>query len=178
MIKMTTSNSTKVKAASGRWRRGVRGRKPLARRAGFQMVCMPAFFAPAMSAFDVSLEESSRVCGAANLQTLMRVTLPVLRPAILAAIGREGITDLTLHDRSRVRARAVPQGYDPTDRDAVGAYLREAHARGEVVTGILYVDPSRPTFHELLGVVQRPLVAVPYSELSPGSAELERFAQS
>jgi 2-oxoglutarate ferredoxin oxidoreductase subunit beta len=100
------------------------------------------------------------------------------RPAILAAIGREGITDLTLHDRSRVRARAVPQGYDPTDRDAVGAYLREAHARGEVVTGILYVDPSRPTFHELLGVVQRPLVAVPYSELSPGSAELERFAQS
>lgn len=41
--------------------------------------------APAMSAFDVSLEESSRVCGAANLRTLMRVTLPVLRPAILAA---------------------------------------------------------------------------------------------
>ena len=41
--------------------------------------------APAMSAFDVSLEESSRVCGAANLRTLTRVTLPVLRPAILAA---------------------------------------------------------------------------------------------
>jgi iron(III) transport system permease protein len=43
-------------------------------------------FAPAMSAFDVSLEESSKVCGASNLRTLFRVTLPVLRPAILAAI--------------------------------------------------------------------------------------------
>jgi iron(III) transport system permease protein len=41
--------------------------------------------APAMSAFDVALEESSRVCGASNLRTLVRVTLPVLRPAILAA---------------------------------------------------------------------------------------------
>ncbi len=41
--------------------------------------------APAMSAFDVALEESSRVCGASNLRTLARVTLPVLRPAILAA---------------------------------------------------------------------------------------------
>jgi iron(III) transport system permease protein len=41
--------------------------------------------APAMSAFDVSLEESSRVCGASNRRTLLRVTLPVLRPAILAA---------------------------------------------------------------------------------------------
>jgi len=41
--------------------------------------------APAMAAFDVSLEESSTVCGASNLRTLTRVTLPVLRPAILAA---------------------------------------------------------------------------------------------
>jgi len=42
--------------------------------------------APAMASFDVSLEESSKVCGAANLRTLARITLPVLRPAILASI--------------------------------------------------------------------------------------------
>lgn len=42
--------------------------------------------APAMAAFDVSLEESSKVCGASNLRTLIKVTLPVLRPAILASI--------------------------------------------------------------------------------------------
>ncbi|MDD4505507.1 MAG: iron ABC transporter permease [Sulfurospirillaceae bacterium] len=42
--------------------------------------------APAMNSFDVSLEESSKVCGASHWQTLMRITLPVLRPAILASI--------------------------------------------------------------------------------------------
>jgi iron(III) transport system permease protein len=42
--------------------------------------------APAMSAFDVSLEESSRACGAGNFRTLTRVTLPVLRPALLASV--------------------------------------------------------------------------------------------
>jgi iron(III) transport system permease protein len=41
--------------------------------------------APAMAAFDVSFEESSKVCGASNLRTLTKVTLPVLRPAILAS---------------------------------------------------------------------------------------------
>lgn len=41
--------------------------------------------APAMAAFDVSFEESSKVCGASNLQTLTKVTLPILRPAILAS---------------------------------------------------------------------------------------------
>ncbi len=42
--------------------------------------------APAMGSFDVSLEESSKVCGASALRTLTRVTLPVLRPAILASL--------------------------------------------------------------------------------------------
>lgn len=41
--------------------------------------------APAMASFDVNLEESSRVFGANTAQTLFRVTLPVLRPAILAS---------------------------------------------------------------------------------------------
>jgi iron(III) transport system permease protein len=41
--------------------------------------------APALSSFDISLEESSRVFGAGVWRTLVRVTLPVLRPAILAA---------------------------------------------------------------------------------------------
>ena len=41
--------------------------------------------APAMASFDVALEESSRVFGAGTWRTLLRVTLPILRPAILAA---------------------------------------------------------------------------------------------
>jgi iron(III) transport system permease protein len=41
--------------------------------------------APAMASFDIALEESSKVCGGKTWRTLLRVTLPVLRPAILAA---------------------------------------------------------------------------------------------
>lgn len=42
--------------------------------------------APAMASFDVALEESSKVSGASNVKTLFRITLPVLRPAILASL--------------------------------------------------------------------------------------------
>ncbi|HYA00148.1 MAG TPA: 2-oxoacid:ferredoxin oxidoreductase subunit beta [Candidatus Binatia bacterium] len=97
------------------------------------------------------------------------------RPEILASIGWEGITDLTLHDGSLVRARAVPSGYDPTDRIAVEEHLREARACGEVPTGILFVDSSRPDLHEMSGTVSQPLVDVPYAKLCPGAAELEKF---
>jgi iron(III) transport system permease protein len=50
--------------------------------------------APAMSSFDVSLEESSRVCGSSTLQTLFKITLPVLRPAILASVTLVAIRSL------------------------------------------------------------------------------------
>ncbi|UOD35843.1 iron ABC transporter permease [Deferribacteraceae bacterium V6Fe1] len=41
--------------------------------------------APAMSSFDISLEESSKVSGASNTKTFFKITLPVLRPAIMAS---------------------------------------------------------------------------------------------
>lgn len=41
--------------------------------------------APAMASFDVSMEESSRVFGGGLWRTLVRITLPILRPAIMAA---------------------------------------------------------------------------------------------
>lgn len=39
---------------------------------------------PAMYSFDTRLEEASRVSGASNARTLRKVTLPVLKPALLA----------------------------------------------------------------------------------------------
>jgi 2-oxoglutarate ferredoxin oxidoreductase subunit beta len=99
-------------------------------------------------------------------------------PAIPTSIARDGVTELTLHDGSRVRTRAVAEDYDPTNRLAVEEHLREAHSRGEVVTGILYVDSSRPDLHELSGTVTQPLVDVPFAKLCPGAAELERFGVS
>src|SRR5690606_27452922 len=42
--------------------------------------------APAMAAFDPSLEEAARVSGSSWTRTLLRVHLPVPRPAILAAV--------------------------------------------------------------------------------------------
>lgn len=40
---------------------------------------------PALFSFDTSLEEASRVSGASNARTLWKITLPMLRPAVLAA---------------------------------------------------------------------------------------------
>jgi len=79
--------------------------------------------APAMASFDVTLEESSRVAGAGPWRTLLRVTLPVLRPAILAALILGIVRSLA--------SFAVPQVIGMPGRERVLAtYLYEMIATG------------------------------------------------
>lgn len=82
-----------------------------------------------------------------------------------------------LHDGSWVKLRKVAEDYDATDRDRAYAYIRERQRRGEVVTGLLYVDTDGAEMHEQLGTVEQPLINVPFSKLCPGSAELAKLQE-
>ncbi|MCR4341322.1 MAG: 2-oxoacid:ferredoxin oxidoreductase subunit beta [Gemmatimonadaceae bacterium] len=85
------------------------------------------------------------------------------------------VSTVTLHDGSTVRFRKIPESYDPTDRDGVYSYLREREHSGEVVTGLLYVDPASADMHATMQTVERPLSGIPFEELCPGAAALEEI---
>src|SRR5229473_8234174 len=59
---------------------------------------------------------------------------------ILAHIGQNGAVNVTMHDGSVVRFKGVPEDYDPRDREKVIGYLEEHQGKGEVVTGLLYLN--------------------------------------
>jgi 2-oxoglutarate ferredoxin oxidoreductase subunit beta len=81
-------------------------------------------------------------------------------------------TAVTMHDGSVVRFRSVDDGYDPTDRDAAYAHLKELHAQGEVATGLLFIEPKSDDLHGFENTVDQPLVDVPFDKLCPGSGVL------
>src|SRR5256714_13302027 len=54
---------------------------------------------------------------------------------ILATIGQNGTTTVTMHDGSVVRFTAVPTDYDPTNRHKVTTYLQERQNGGGIWTG-------------------------------------------
>jgi 2-oxoglutarate/2-oxoacid ferredoxin oxidoreductase subunit beta len=96
---------------------------------------------------------------------------------ILATIGQNGATSVTMHDGSVVRFKGVPPDYDPRDREKVFTYLQEHQGKGEVVTGLLYVDESVPDLHELNQTPPVALSKLSYEKLCPGAAELERMQE-
>ena len=87
------------------------------------------------------------------------------------------VRSVMLHDGSWVRLRKVAEDYDPTDRDRAYKYIRERQQDGEVVTGLLYISPESRDMHEQLNTVDTALISVPYEDLCPGSAELEKLQQ-
>jgi 2-oxoglutarate ferredoxin oxidoreductase subunit beta len=51
--------------------------------------------------------------------------------------------------------------------------LTEAHDKGEVLTGVFYVNPKAPNFLEMLNVVDQPLATLPDSVTRPGKDVLD-----
>ena len=83
--------------------------------------------------------------------------------------------DVAQHDGSVLRLHKIDAEYDPCDRIAASNYVQKHHAMGEVVTGLLYVDPEPSDLHRHLGTVDVALNRLGVGELSPGGEVLERI---
>ena len=84
-------------------------------------------------------------------------------------------TSVVMHDGSVVRFTKVAENYNPTDRQAVQTYIQGSQEKGEIPTGLLYLDESAGDMHDTSATVDTPLAAIPIEQLCPGSAALERF---
>ena len=85
--------------------------------------------------------------------------------------------EVTMHDGSHLRLRKLDEDYDPTDRIAAIRRLNESHEKGEVLTGVFYVNPQAPTFVDLLNITEQPLATLPESVVRPGREVLEQVME-
>ena len=58
--------------------------------------------------------------------------------------------DVELHDGSHLRLRKLHEDYAPTDKALALKMLMESHEKGEVLTGVFYVDTQQTDFTTLL----------------------------
>jgi 2-oxoglutarate ferredoxin oxidoreductase subunit beta len=83
--------------------------------------------------------------------------------------------DVPQHDGTVLRLRKLHADYDATDRYAALSIMQQRAAQGEIVTGLLYLDPLATDLHVSLNTVAEPLHALGRDILCPGSAVLDRI---
>ncbi len=76
------------------------------------------------------------------------------------------------------RLRKLADDYNVHDRVAAMTWLQQRHAAGEIVTGLLYVDPEPDDLHQHMNTVSTPFNALDEAELCPGSAVLDKLNAS
>src|SRR5246500_3396220 len=86
-------------------------------------------------------------------ETLQDVSFVPPFEKIAVDYDRGSPVEVTMHDGSRLHLRKLEEDYDPTDKISAITRLPEAHDKGEVLTGVFYVNPQAPNFLDMLNVV-------------------------
>jgi 2-oxoglutarate ferredoxin oxidoreductase subunit beta len=87
-------------------------------------------------------------------------------------------TQVMLHNGSKIVLTKMAEDYSPTDKAKALQTMRATHARGEYATGILYLEPDKQDFVDMLGIVDEPLAFLPDSKTRPGKQALDEIMES
>jgi len=102
-----------------------------------------------------------------------------IRAAMAGALPASDTTVqvVQMHDGSTVRFRRLEEGYDPTNRDLAYAHVRACQARGEMATGLLFIDQNGADMHAVAKTVDTPLAELPFEMLCPGQTALQALME-
>ncbi len=74
-----------------------------------------------------------------------------------------------------LKLRKLSADYDPTDKINATTHIAQAAAKGEVLTGLLYLSPDSEDLHAHLNTYDQAFNSLGAKELCPGSGMLEKI---
>ncbi len=107
-----------------------------------------------------------------------RIDFIDLAAEVKAASAPGEVIELPQADGSLMRLRRLHAGYDPTDLVGAMNQVQALQAGGEVVTGLLYVEPQATDLHAALNTSATPLNKLDERALCPGAAALAKINAS
>lgn len=92
---------------------------------------------------------------------------------ISTEIAEDEVKEVEMHDGSRLRIKKLGREYDPTSKFDALKMIEEANKNGEILTGVYYVDTSKPNFLDMLSIDDAPLATLPQSRVRPPKEALD-----
>lgn len=86
-------------------------------------------------------------------------------------------TEVVMHDGSTLELHKLSPDWNPTDKQSALNRLNRSRVEGEILTGLLYIDPRSQNLHDLLATSDKPLNTLSQEELCPGQGQLDKLNQ-
>jgi 2-oxoglutarate ferredoxin oxidoreductase subunit beta len=94
--------------------------------------------------------------------------VPARDEILVEDIEPGGTQEVTLHDGSTIMLKKLEKDYNPTHRWEALKMLEEAQRQNWLVTGLIFVEPEKPSFTDTYNLVDKPLNRLTEAELRPG----------
>ena len=102
--------------------------------------------------------------------------VPALDEIELPGEFAEGsVQEVTMHDGSTVVLKKLEHDYDPCDRGKALQMLEQAERENILVTGLIYIDTSRPALTNTFNLVDTPLNRLTEADLRPARESLDKI---
>jgi 2-oxoglutarate ferredoxin oxidoreductase subunit beta len=111
-------------------------------------------------------------------ESVSKIDFMPQRSEITAEYASGDVIEVEQHDGTFLRLRKVDTSYDPSKRYEALSYMNDHHERGEIVTGLLYLDPLALDLHASLNTSHLPLNSLQEKELCPGTKVLSKINES
>ncbi len=84
------------------------------------------------------------------------------------------IREVSMHDGSTVILKNLERGYDPTDRYEALRVMEESQRNNWLVTGLLYINTTKPTLTDIYNLVDTPLNRLTDVDLRPERSAIDK----
>jgi 2-oxoglutarate ferredoxin oxidoreductase subunit beta len=85
--------------------------------------------------------------------------------------------NVRMHDGSQLLLRKIDSGYNAVDKLSALQAIEKHKSKGEVLTGVLYVNTNDKDFLKLLNMTEDPLATLPAELTRPGPQALEAIME-
>jgi 2-oxoglutarate/2-oxoacid ferredoxin oxidoreductase subunit beta len=85
------------------------------------------------------------------------------------------VTEVEFHDGSKIMLKKLAQDYDPTNKKLAFDTIHKAAAEKQFLTGLLYIDESKPDFVKIMDLHETPLTQMTPDQLRPGKQALDEI---
>ena len=83
--------------------------------------------------------------------------------------------EVNVHDGSKMILHKLNKTYDPGSRRKAIGKINDSRDKGEIVTGLIYLDQNEEDLHDTLHTSEKPLNQLGKRDLSPGKKQLRQI---
>ncbi len=110
-----------------------------------------------------------------HMETTALVDFVPIAHEITADYEEGSVESLQMHDGSSLKLHKLDKHWDPLNRISAINAVQNARGKGEILTGLLYLETATSDLHELIQTSDGPLNALTETELCPGSEVIAKI---